>query len=68
MMREVKPLCDRQWKMVVEQLKKGPTPEMIRTVEYAKERVKHIKEVDYNEHMDKYRKREAEQGSRSSTS
>lgn len=56
MMREVKPLSDRQWKMVVEQLKKGPTPEMIRTVEYAKERVKHIKEVDYNEHMAKYRK------------
>lgn len=49
-------------------MKQGPTPEMIRTVEYAKERVKHIKEVDYNEHMAKYRKKEAGQGSRSSTS
>ncbi len=66
-MRCVKPLSDRQWKMVVDQLKKGPTPEMIRTVEYAKEHVKYIKEVDYNEHMAKYRKREAKQGSRSST-
>lgn len=59
MMREVKPLSDRQWEMVVEQLKKGPTPEMIRTVEYAKERVKHIEEVDYNEYMAKYRKKDA---------
>ena len=59
MMREVKPLGDRQWEMVVEQLKKGPTPEMIRGVERALERAKHIKEVDYNEHMAKYRKKDA---------
>ena len=49
MMREVKPLGDRQWAMVVEQLKKGPTPEMIRAVEQAKEDIKYIKEVDPHE-------------------
>lgn len=45
-MREVKPLGDEQWAMLVEQLEKGPTPEMIRAVELAKERIKHIVEVD----------------------
>ena len=59
MMREVKPLSDRQWKMVVDQLKKGPTPEMVRGVERALELAKDIVEVDYNEHMAKYRKKEA---------
>lgn len=58
MMREVKPLSDRQWKMVVEQLKQGPTPEMIRGVELALERAKDIEEVDYNEYMAKYRKKD----------
>lgn len=45
-MREVKPLGDEQWAMLVEQLEKGPTPEMVRAVELAKERIKHIVEVD----------------------
>ena len=57
MMREVKPLSDRQWKMVVEQLKQGPTPEMIRGVERALEIAKDIEEVDYNEYMAQYRKK-----------
>lgn len=45
-MREVKPPGDKQWAMLIEQLEKGPTPEMIRAVELAKERIKYIKEVD----------------------
>ena len=57
MMREVKPLSDRQWKMVVEQLKQGPTPEMVRGVERALELAKDIEEVDYNEYMAQYRKK-----------
>lgn len=49
MMREVKPLSDRQWAMVVEQLKQGPTPEMRRTLKLARERAKDIREIDHEE-------------------
>lgn len=49
MMREVKPLSDRQWAMVVEQLKQGPTPEMRRTLERAREQAKYTKEIDHDE-------------------
>ena len=49
MMREVKPLGDRQWAMVVEQLRRGPTPEMRRTLKLARERAKDIREIDHEE-------------------
>ena len=32
--------------MLIKQLEKGPPPEMVRAVELAKERIRHIKEVD----------------------
>lgn len=57
-MREVKPLGDKQWAMLVEQLEKGPTPEMVRAVELAQERIKHIKEVGPYEFQER-RKRES---------
>ena len=49
MMREVKPLSDRQWAMVIEQLKEGPTPEMRRGIKLAHELAKDIKEISYEE-------------------
>ena len=48
-MREVKPLSDHQWAMVVKQLKEGPTPEMRQFLAFAKERAKHIREIDPDE-------------------
>lgn len=45
MMREVKPVSDRQWAMIIEQLKEGPTPEMRRGVKRALEIAKDIKEI-----------------------
>lgn len=41
-MREVKPPGDKQWAMLAEQLKEGPTPEMVRVVGLALERIRHI--------------------------
>lgn len=48
-MREVKPVSDRQWAMVVKQLREGPTPEMGQFMAFAKERAKHIREIDPGE-------------------
>lgn len=58
MMRDVKPLSDRQWAMVIEQLKQGPTPEMRRTIERAKEQRKYIKEISHEE-VERRRRRAA---------
>ena len=58
MMREVKPLSDKQWAMVVEQLREGPTLEMRRGIEMAMERAKHIKEISYEE-VERRRRRAA---------
>lgn len=58
MMREVKPLSDRQWAMVVEQLREGPTPEMIRGIKMARERAKRIREISYEE-VERRRRRAA---------
>ena len=59
MMREVKPLSDRQWAMVIEQLKEGPTPEMRHTVKMAREQAKYVKEISYEE-VERRRRRAAE--------
>ena len=58
-MREVKPLSDRQWAMVIEQLREGPTPEMMRTLKRARERAKEIKEISHEE-VERRRRRAAE--------
>lgn len=58
MMREVKPLSDRQWAMVIAQLKEGPTPEMRRGIKMARERAKHIKEISHEE-VERRRRRAA---------
>ena len=60
MMREVKPLSDRQWAMVIEQLREGPTPEMMRTLKMARERAKDIKEISHEE-VERRRRRAAEE-------
>ena len=65
MMREVKPLSDRQWAMVIEQLKEGPTPEMRRTVKMAREQAKYVKEISYEE-VERRRRRAAEAKSKAS--
>lgn len=58
MMREVKPVSDRQWAMIIEQLKEGPTPEMRRTIKMARERAKDIREISYEE-VERRRRRAA---------
>lgn len=58
MMREVKPLSDRQWAMVIEQLREGPTPEMRRTLQMAREQAKDIREISYEE-VERRRRRAA---------
>ena len=60
MMREVKPLSDRQWAMVIEQLREGPTPEMRRTLQMAREQAKYVKEIDHEE-LERRRRRAAEE-------
>lgn len=58
MMREVKPLSDKQWAMVIEQLREGPTPEMMRTLKMARERAKDIREISHEE-VERRRRRAA---------
>lgn len=58
MMREVKPLSDRQWAMVIEQLREGPTPEMVHTLKMARERAKDIREISHEE-VERRRRRAA---------
>lgn len=58
MMREVKPVSDRQWAMIIEQLKDGPTPEMRRGVKMALEIAKDIKEISPEE-VERRRRRAA---------
>lgn len=58
MMRDVKPLSDRQWAMVIEQLREGPTPEMRRTLRMAREQAKYMKEIDHEE-VERRRRRAA---------
>ena len=59
LMREVKPLSDRQWAMVIEQLREGPTTEMRRTLQMAREQAKYVKEIDHEE-AERRRRRAAE--------
>ena len=44
-LREVKPMDDKQWKQVTNQLKAGPTTESINTVKSALERAGKLKEA-----------------------
>ena len=44
-LREVKPMDDKQWKQVTDQLKAGPTKESIKTVKAALELASKLKEA-----------------------